>query len=120
LLDVTEFHVHIRAKVIVGDKDTEGGKKTAQEIIVDGGCVFFWEFPNQELNSRGNRHATFVKCDTTVWEDQVSMFETAISTYGSVDIVVNIIHLLGFFLHDPYSQSRVLDMSLNGKIRLGS
>lgn len=58
------------AKVIVGDKDTEGGKKTAQEIIVDGG------------------HATFVKCDTTVWEDQVSMFETAISTYGSVDIVV--------------------------------
>lgn len=58
------------AKVVIGDRDTEGGKKTVQEIVADGG------------------QAVFVKCDVLQWDDQVSMFETAISKYGSVDIVV--------------------------------
>jgi len=66
---------------------------------MEGKCFCFY-FPIQGLNSRGNRQAIFVRCDVTVWDDQVSMFETAISKYGSVDIVVNMIH---FLLHDPYS-----------------
>lgn len=31
-----------------------------------------------------------MKCDVLSWDEQVSMFETAISKYGSVDIVVGI------------------------------
>ncbi|KXN90975.1 15-hydroxyprostaglandin dehydrogenase [NAD(+)] [Leucoagaricus sp. SymC.cos] len=58
------------AKVVIGDRDIKGGKKTVQEIEQEGG------------------KATFVKCDVLLWDDQVSMFETAISKYGSIDIVV--------------------------------
>ncbi|XP_006460744.1 hypothetical protein AGABI2DRAFT_203925 [Agaricus bisporus var. bisporus H97] len=58
------------AKVVIGDRDTKGGEKTVGDIERDGG------------------KAVFVKCDVLSWEDQLSMFETAISKYGSVDIVI--------------------------------
>jgi hypothetical protein len=32
--------------------------------------------------------AIYQKCNVTVWEDQVALFELAMSTYGSVDVVV--------------------------------
>lgn len=39
---------------------------------------------------RGHRNARFVKCNITSWEDQVSMFEAAIthSPHRSCDIVI--------------------------------
>jgi len=41
LSDTLEPHIDARAKIIIGDKDAEGGKETAQEIVADGGYVFF-------------------------------------------------------------------------------
>jgi len=58
------------ARVVIGDRDVNGGKKTVQEIVESGG------------------KATFAQCNVISWDDQVAMFETAIATYGSVDIVV--------------------------------
>lgn len=80
-----------RAKVVIGDRDTKGGEKTVGEIERDGGYVclalYVWERKGGGLTML-NRKAVFVKCDVLSWEDQLSMFETAISKYGSVDIVV--------------------------------
>lgn len=47
--------------------------------------LFFWPF------GREYSDAAFIRCDVTSWDDQVSMFERALSRYGSVDVVV------GFF-----------------------
>ena len=33
--------------------------------------------------------ATYQKCNVTVWEEQVELFELAMATYGSVDVVVS-------------------------------
>jgi len=82
---------------------------------MEGTCFLFLFFKSRTQFE--NRQAIFVRCDVTIWDDQVSMFETAISKYGSVDIVVNMIHPL---LHDPYSQSCASGMSLIGKVLLGS
>lgn len=35
------------------------------------------------------RMAVSLKCDVTVWDDQVAMFELAIAKFGSVDVVVS-------------------------------
>jgi NAD(P)-dependent dehydrogenase (short-subunit alcohol dehydrogenase family) len=40
-----------------------------------------------ELISAGG-DAIAVKCDVTVWEDQVATFEAAIEKYGRLDVVV--------------------------------
>ena len=32
--------------------------------------------------------AIYQKCNVTVWDEQVELFELAMSTYGSVDVVV--------------------------------
>ncbi|RDB25508.1 5'-hydroxyaverantin dehydrogenase [Hypsizygus marmoreus] len=58
------------AKVVVGDLDVAGAENIVQEIKSAGG------------------QAVFSKCDVTVWEDQVTLFELAIKTFGSVDVVV--------------------------------
>jgi len=58
------------AKVVIGDLDAAGAEKTVQEIKAAGG------------------DAVSLKCNVTVWEDQVAMFELAASKYGVVDIVV--------------------------------
>lgn len=50
-------------------------------------ALYVWERKGGGLTML-NRKAVFVKCDVLSWEDQLSMFETAISKYGSVDIVV--------------------------------
>lgn len=34
------------------------------------------------------RKAVSRKCDVTVWDDQVALFELAIEKFGSVDVVV--------------------------------
>ncbi|KAJ8696012.1 hypothetical protein PTI98_005914 [Pleurotus ostreatus] len=58
------------AKVVIGDRDVEGGEQTAQAVKAAGGL------------------AVATKCDVTNWDDQVQLFELAIATYGAVDIVV--------------------------------
>ncbi|KAF9452759.1 NAD(P)-binding protein [Macrolepiota fuliginosa MF-IS2] len=58
------------AKVVIGDRDIEGGKAAVREIEADGG------------------KAVFVKCDVLSWDEQTAVFDTAISKYGSVDVVV--------------------------------
>ena len=34
--------------------------------------------------------AVSCKCDVTVWDDQVALFELAMKTYGTVDVVVRL------------------------------
>ncbi|KAJ8517966.1 hypothetical protein ONZ45_g4912 [Pleurotus djamor] len=58
------------AKIVIGDRDVEGGEATAQEVRAAGG------------------KSIATKCDVTVFDDQVSLFELAMATFGSVDIVV--------------------------------
>jgi NAD(P)-dependent dehydrogenase (short-subunit alcohol dehydrogenase family) len=58
------------AKVVIGDLDVNGAKTVAAEIVQAGG---------QAISQR---------CDVWNWDDQVSLFELAMSEYGSVDIVV--------------------------------
>lgn len=58
------------AKVVIGDLDVAGAQKTVRDIESAGGI------------------AASVKCNVTVWDDQVAMFELAISKFGAVDVVV--------------------------------
>ncbi|VDB86849.1 unnamed protein product [Peniophora sp. CBMAI 1063] len=57
------------AKVVVGDLDISGGKAVVAEIKKQGG------------------DAVFSRCDVLNWENQVALFDLAISSFGSVDIV---------------------------------
>ncbi|KIK69270.1 hypothetical protein GYMLUDRAFT_35336 [Collybiopsis luxurians FD-317 M1] len=58
------------AKIVIGDLDLVSAEKTVDEITASGG------------------QAIAMKCNVTVWENQVALFDMAISKYGSVDIVV--------------------------------
>ncbi|KAH6914395.1 hypothetical protein BKA70DRAFT_1421172 [Coprinopsis sp. MPI-PUGE-AT-0042] len=58
------------AKVVIADRDEANAQKVVSEIISANGT------------------ASSIRTDVTVWEDQVAMFEHAIETYGSVDVVV--------------------------------
>jgi len=58
------------AKVVIGDLDVAGAQKTVKDIESAGG------------------KAVSLKCNVTMWEDQIAMFELAISRFGAVDIVV--------------------------------
>ncbi|GLB37816.1 putative enoyl-(Acyl carrier protein) reductase [Lyophyllum shimeji] len=58
------------AKVVIGDLDVAGAEKTVRDIENAGGT------------------AVSMKCNVTVWDDQVAMFELALSKFGAVDVVV--------------------------------
>ncbi|EIM84945.1 NAD-P-binding protein [Stereum hirsutum FP-91666 SS1] len=58
------------AKIVIGDVDEKAGMGVVENITSAGG------------------DAVFIRCDVTSWDDQVSMFELALSRYGSVDVVV--------------------------------
>ncbi|KAI0093236.1 NAD(P)-binding protein [Irpex rosettiformis] len=58
------------AKVVIGDINVKSAEETVKEIVSAAGSVIAQA------------------CDTTVWEDQVSLFELAVKTYGTIDIVV--------------------------------
>ncbi|KAK7041432.1 hypothetical protein VNI00_009298 [Paramarasmius palmivorus] len=58
------------AKIIIGDRDLASAEAVAKEISSSGG------------------QAIAVKCDVTVWEDLVEMYEKAIESFQVVDIVV--------------------------------
>ncbi|KAF5321689.1 hypothetical protein D9619_001530 [Psilocybe cf. subviscida] len=59
------------AKVVIGDLDITGAQKVVEEI-----------------NRAGSGSAVCIKCNVTNWDDQVAMFELAMKTYGTVDVVV--------------------------------
>ncbi|KAK7037647.1 hypothetical protein VNI00_010867 [Paramarasmius palmivorus] len=58
------------AKVVIGDRDVAGSERTVEEIKGAGG------------------QATFIKCDVTIFEDNVALYEHAMKTFGSVDVVI--------------------------------
>uniref|UniRef100_A0A0W0EYN9 NAD(P)-binding protein n=1 Tax=Moniliophthora roreri TaxID=221103 RepID=A0A0W0EYN9_MONRR len=57
-------------KVIIADRDFPAAEKTVQEIRNAGGTAFA------------------LKCDVTVWDDVVAMYEFAIDNFGVVDVVI--------------------------------
>ncbi|KAI0041686.1 NAD(P)-binding protein [Auriscalpium vulgare] len=58
------------SKVVLGDVDIQAGEAVAQEIREAGG------------------EAAFIPCDVLVWDEQVALFDLAISRFGAVDIVI--------------------------------
>ncbi|KAF9067718.1 hypothetical protein BDP27DRAFT_1328291 [Rhodocollybia butyracea] len=58
------------AKIVIGDVDVPGAERAVTEIRASGG------------------EAACIRCDVTIWEDQLGLFDLAIRTFGSVDIVV--------------------------------
>jgi NAD(P)-dependent dehydrogenase (short-subunit alcohol dehydrogenase family) len=68
---IAKVFVEEGAKVVIVDWDEESGKKTAKELHDAGGDTLF------------------VKCDVSD-EDQVkAMYNTAVQTYGDIDVLVN-------------------------------
>lgn len=57
-----------RAKVVIGDLQTEAAAKVVDEITSAGG------------------EAVWLKCDVLNWDDQHALFQLAVRTYGTVDI----------------------------------
>jgi len=58
------------AKIVIGDLDVPAAERTVADIRASGG------------------EATCIKCDVTIWEDQVGLFDLAVQTFSSVDVVV--------------------------------
>ncbi|KAF5380218.1 hypothetical protein D9757_008241 [Collybiopsis confluens] len=58
------------AKLVIGDLDVPGAEKAISEIRESGG------------------QAVCMKCDVTIWEEQIALFELAVKTFGCVDVVV--------------------------------
>ncbi|KAJ4473033.1 hypothetical protein J3R30DRAFT_3659385 [Lentinula aciculospora] len=73
------------AQVVVADRDVAGAQGTVSEI------------------RRIEGEATWCKCDVTVWEDLVAMYDLAVQEFGSVDIVVanaGVGEIGGYMTHD--------------------
>ncbi|KAI0061335.1 NAD(P)-binding protein [Artomyces pyxidatus] len=58
------------AKVVIGDLDAKGAEAVVNEI------------------RKANGDAASIRCDVLNWDEQVALFELALSRYGSVDIVI--------------------------------
>lgn len=85
------LHLVRRAKVVIGDLNGESAHAIARDIVSSGGCVFSRNTEvviEPEPRIRDYRTAIAQKCDVTVWEDQVELFNLAKDTYGAVDVVV--------------------------------
>ncbi|KAF5380519.1 hypothetical protein D9615_004749 [Tricholomella constricta] len=95
------------AKVVIGDLDNAGAQKTVSDIERAGGS------------------ALSIKCDVTVWDDQVALFELAVAKFGAVDIVIPNAGVteLGNFDNVVFKNgkpvkpdTRTIDVNLNGVI----
>lgn len=78
-----------RAKVVIGDVDVAGAQKTVDDINATGG--YDSHRPVESIDTDAfhvSRKAVSLKCNVTIWEDQVALFELAMSQYGAVDVVV--------------------------------
>lgn len=84
------------AKVVIGDLDVSAAEDVINEIVRAGGWTIslFVRSSLADIDPFGSRQGIFKLCDVTSWDDQVSLFEFAMSTYGSVDIVVCLIQIL--------------------------
>jgi NAD(P)-dependent dehydrogenase (short-subunit alcohol dehydrogenase family) len=58
------------AKIVIADLNLDGAKETLTQIQTAGGA------------------GTAVRCDVTVWEDQVAAFDAAIAEFGKLDVVI--------------------------------
>ncbi|KAJ6484306.1 NAD(P)-binding protein [Mycena vulgaris] len=58
------------AKVVIGDVSEEAANKVVKEIREQGG------------------DAIYVQCNVLKWENQIALFESAVSHFGSVDVVI--------------------------------
>lgn len=89
------------AHVVLGDVDTDGGETVAETIAEE---------------TAGD--ATFLQVDVTSADDVASMVETAVSTYGGLDVAFNNAGLPGTFdTTDEISEEDwhgILDVNLSG------
>ncbi|KAG6920143.1 hypothetical protein DXG01_004909 [Tephrocybe rancida] len=95
------------AKVVIGDLDVAGAEKTVRDIQGAGGV------------------AVSQKCNVTIWEDQIALFELAITKFGVVDVVVpnagvtelGSFHQVAFESGKPVKpDTRTIDVNLFGVI----
>ena len=88
------------ASVVVGDVDEEGGEETVASIAADGG------------------EATFVPTDVAEEDDVKRLVETAVDTYGGLDVVFNNAGTEGaladFADYDSADFDRVVAVNLRG------
>ncbi|KAE9398097.1 NAD(P)-binding protein [Gymnopus androsaceus JB14] len=81
--DMTEFKERIKGKTVI---ITGGFKFEAKVVVADK------NLPSAERTALEIRNAAQqaieCKCDVTVWDDLVAMYDLAIEKFGSVDIVV--------------------------------
>jgi len=73
--------------------DVAGAEKVVAEIEKNGGWVLLVLLNLERLFIQHLGHfstAISTKCNVTVWEDQVALFDLAMSKYGSVDVVVRL------------------------------
>ncbi|KAH8824381.1 hypothetical protein DL96DRAFT_1531608 [Flagelloscypha sp. PMI_526] len=100
------------AKIVVADLDVVGGTEVVKEIEGSSG------------------QATFKECDVSNWDSQVDVFEHALKTFGSVDVVVanaGVTELGRFFKTDVDENGRpkpmqttTLDVNLTGTVYTAS
>lgn len=65
----------VRANVVIGDIFTPGAQNIVEAIS---------KLPP------GSGKACWKRCDVTSWEDQVALFELAMTKFGGIDIVVSV------------------------------
>jgi len=96
------------AHVVAADKDFASADRTALQI----------------RQSSGDRYVVSCKCDVTDWDEVVAMYELAIKTFGSVDVVVanaGVGEVGGLLRHSPNEErplvkpmTTTIDVNLTG------
>ncbi|KAJ8077952.1 hypothetical protein PM082_000153 [Marasmius tenuissimus] len=75
------------AKLVIGDRDLPGAEQVVEEIRNAGGFVARCQ-ASDNLSFDEFRKATCIKCDVTVFDHIVALYELAMKTYGGVDVVI--------------------------------
>ncbi|MFC1967299.1 SDR family NAD(P)-dependent oxidoreductase [Chloroflexota bacterium] len=86
------------AKVLVADMDETKGRKVAEEIKKNGG------------------EASFIKVNVALADDNQRMIDTAVKTYGKLDILFNNAGVAGETLEETTEEKwkKVIDVNLTG------
>lgn len=83
------FILDSSAKLVLGDLNKLGLDQVVSEIKKRGG------------------NAIASKCDVTSWDEQTKLFELAVATFGSVDIVVSVFMTsYTFYVNTPLHRLR--------------
>ncbi|KAK3633535.1 hypothetical protein LTR56_015788 [Elasticomyces elasticus] len=118
---MASFHT---AKPVDCDVDFETSSLAGKTVIVTGGCSGLGEAYVRALTSV---NSIFVKCDVSIWEDQVEGFRqaAAFSPSGRIDYVIanaGVASPEGVFAYDgddhepTRPDSRIIDINLNGAL----